>query len=270
MGLKLHPDAEKFRAYMVFNRAPSTVYNYSRNVSRFLTWVDKPLEEIEAMDITDWYESLLEDGLKPRSVWRFGWALRAFFDIMGMKELELRTPIMAYEVPDPLWLDKSQTMGVVAGVPVLCVGYALALRVGEVRYLTRRRFDQDTGQIEVKRLKHKGRRNTYILQLEPWCLEVLNKHLEETEGPRHGDAMFKMSVSTIQGRFNARAAALGLDPKYSFHCLRHSKVTHLALQELEENGVVDELSLSKFAGHLRVETTRMYVHLAARHLAFKS
>lgn len=253
---------------MVFNRAPSTVYNYSRNVSRFLTWIDKPLDEIEPTDITDWYETLLDAGLKPRSVWRFGWALRSFFDIMGMKELELRTPIMAYEVPDPLWLDKSLTMGVVAGIPVLCVGYDLALRVGEVKYLTRSAFDRDSGKIQVKRLKHKGRPNTYILELSPWCLEILNEHLEGRPG--EGDGMFNMSVSTIQGRFNTRAAALGLDPKYSFHCLRHSKVTHMALKELEENGVVDELSLSKFAGHLRVETTRMYVHLAQRHLAFKS
>jgi len=146
------------------------------------------------------------------------------------------------------------------------VGYDLALRVGEVKYLSRSTFDPETGKIQVKRLKHKGQRNTYILELSPWCLEVLNEHLLHGAG----DVMFPMSVSTIQGRFRARAAALGLDPKYSFHSLRHSKVTHLALAELEENGVVDELSLSKFAGHLRVETTRMYVHLAARHLAFKT
>jgi len=69
--------------------------------------------------------------------------------------------------------------------------------------------------------------------------------------------------------FNERASALGLEG-YTFHSLRHSRVTHIALAELAEKGVVDELSLSKFAGHLRVETTRMYVHLATRHLAFKT
>ena len=42
------------------------------------------------------------------------------------------------------------------------------------------------------------------------------------------------------------------------------------MKELDEKGVVDELSLSKFAGHLRIETIRIYVHLATRHLAFKS
>lgn len=270
MRSELHPDAAKFRDYLVFNRAPSTVYNYSRNVSRFLKWVDKPLNQIEPTDITDWYSTLEQGGMSPRSIWRFGWALRSFFDTMGMKELERRTPIMAYEVPDPLWLDKSTTMAVIAGEPVLCVSYDLALRVGEIRYLMRSRYDPDTGKIQVKRLKHKGRRNTYILELSPWCRDILNEHLEEIKG----ELMFDMSVSTIQDRFNARAASLGLreegGPQYTFHCLRHSKVTHIALKELEEKGVVDELSLSKFAGHLKVETTRMYVHLASRHLAFGS
>ena len=97
------------------------------------------------------------------------------------------------------------------------------------------------------------------------CRLILNEHIERRV---EDDQLFDMSVSTIQGRFNGRAAQIGLEPRYSFHCLRHSKVTHMALAQLREKGVVDELSLSKFAGHLRVETTRMYVHLATKHLAF--
>jgi len=135
-----------------------------------------------------------------------------------------------------------------------------------VGLLRRSGFNQGTGDIEVTRLKHKGRRNTYILQLDGWALEVLNDYLDNVD---NGDVMFPMSVSTHQDRFNERAAAQGLEG-YTFHSLRHSRVTHIALRELERKGVVDELSLSKFAGHLKVETTRMYVHMAARHLAFKS
>jgi len=46
------------------------------------------------------------------------------------------------------------------------------------------------------------------------------------------------------------------------------RVTHIAIRELEEKGVVDELGLAKYAGHLRVETTRIYIHLATKHIAF--
>lgn len=31
---------------------------------------------------------------------------------------------------------------------------------------------------------------------------------------------------------------------------------------------MDELGLAKYADHLRVETTRIYVHLATKHIAF--
>lgn len=249
------------------------------NVDRFLKWVDKPTETLEPSDITDWYHSLEEDGYSPRSIFRFGWALRSFFDVMGMQEMKRQTPIMKYEVPDPKWLTREQTTAVISDDPVLSVGYDLALRVGEVGLLRKSRYNQENGKIEVTRLKHKGQRNTYLLELSPWCREVLNDHLGALPAradARGGagqrlldDVIFPMRVSTIQARFRALAYATGLEG-YTFHCLRHSRITHIAIQQLEERGVVDELSLSKFAGHLRVETTRTYVHLATRHLAFKT
>jgi len=245
-------------------------------------FIGKPYQEAEPLDVTDWYRSLEEnDGLAPRSIWRFGHALRSFFAAMGMREMMHQTPIVQYETPDPKWLTRSQTMGVISGAPMLTIGYALALRVGELRFLSRESFDPESGKIQVTRLKHKGQRNTYILELDPWALGELNEYLERVDNAIKElspdsilrDQMFPASVSTIQDRFNARAEPLGLrEPgdEHTFHCLRHSKITHLAVAELQEKGVVDELSLSKFAGHLRVETTRLYVHLAARHLAFKS
>jgi len=273
MSPKLHPDAEKYREYLEYDSAPSTAYNYSRDVSKFLNYVDKPLEEITPLDITNWYLSL-EEKYTARTIWRYGWALRKFFDVMGLPELKRRTPIVSYDVPEPRWLTRRQVDAVIGDVPVLCVSYDLALRVGEVRYLTRSKYNRSTGEIEVLRLKHKGRRNSYILQVSDWCRVILNEWLDGDplgrDGlPPHGEAIFPLSVETIQTVFNERAALLA-HVGYTFHSLRHSRVTHIALAELEEKGVVDELSLSKFAGHLRVETTRMYVHLATRHLAFKT
>ncbi len=261
--IKLHPDAKKLREYLSYDKSKATAYNYSLNVDKFLKWVDKPTDELEPTDITDWYRSL-EDHYSPRSIFRFGWALRSFFDVMGMPEMKRRTPIMEFEVPEPKWLTRSEALGVIAGLPVLCVAYALAMRVGEIRYLKRSTYNPTNGKIEVRRLKHKGQRNTYLLQLEDWCTDVLNEYLGDIA---QGDIMFPMNVSTIQTLFNDRAVQRGLEG-YTFHCLRHSRITHIALQELQDKGVVDELSLAKFAGHLRVETTRMYVHLATRRLAF--
>jgi len=265
-GQKLHPLAEEFYEYLTYYKSESTAYNYSRNVNAFLKWVDKPLEELTPLDITRWYGHLKEKGYSDRTIWRYGWALRSFFDVMKMEDLRKKTPVPTPQIPEPRWLEEEDTFRLIDEVPVLCVGYDLALRVGEVGFLRRSAFNTETGSIEVKRLKHKGQRDTYILELGGWCLEILNKYLEGRGGL--GDVIFPISTKTIQRIFRRRANAVGLSEDYTFHSLRHSKVTHIALKQLDEKGVVDELSLSKFAGHLRVETTRTYVHLATRHLAF--
>lgn len=261
---KLHPLAEEFYGYLKYDKSERTAYNYSRNVSAFLKWVDKNLEELTPLDITRWYGQLKEKGCSDRTIWRYGWALRSFFDVMKMDDLKRKTPVPTPQIPEPMWLEEEDTFRLIDEVPVLCVGYDLALRVGEVGFLRRSTFNPETGSIEVKRLKHKGQRDTYILELSGWCLKILNRHLED----QSSDVMFSISTKTSQRIFRRRANAVGLSEEYTFHCLRHSKITHVAIKQLEEKGVVDELSLSKFAGHLRVETTRTYVHLATRHLAF--
>jgi len=262
---ELHPLAEEFHKYLLYDKSKGTAVNYARNVDKFLRFVDRPLDEITPLDVTRWYESL-EGDYSPRTIWRYGWALRSFFDLMNMQELKRRTPIVEFHSPEPRWMDEETTFKLIGRTPILCVGYDLALRVGEVGLLRREEFNPGTGEITVTRLKHKGRSNKYILRLDDWCLEILNEYLERFDDYL-GDAIFPVSVPTMQRPFERRAGALGLEG-YSFQSLRHSRITHIAIRELEEKGVVDELSLAKFAGHLRVETTRIYVHLAARHIAF--
>ena len=265
MKRELHPLAKDFHKYLLYDKSKGTAKGYAGNVDKFLRFVDKPLDEITPLDITRWYESLEEDHSK-RTIWRYGWALRSFFDLMGMQEMKRRTPIVEFQAPEPKWMDEGTTFKLIARVPVLCVGYDLALRVGEVGLLRRGEFNPRTGEITVTRLKHKGRSNKYILKLDDWCLEVLNDYLKSFD-EHLGEVIFPVSVNTMQRSFYRRADALGLEG-YKFQSLRHSRITHLAIRELEEKGVVDELSLAKFAGHLRVETTRTYVHLAAKYLAF--
>jgi integrase len=164
-------------------------------------------------------------------------------------------------------LDEKTTFGLIGRVPVLCVAYDLALRIGEAPLLRTETLNFDTGDIEVTRLKHKGHSNKYMLRLDEWCLKILRNYVEQYEVR---GKLFPTSVMWINTMFRRRRNALNLSENYKFHCLRHSRITHIAIHELEKKGFVDELSLSRFAGHLRTETTRMYVHLATRYLAFKS
>lgn len=285
----LSKPAQEFYNYLKYSKGERTAYNYSRNVNRFLIFVDKPLEKITALDITNWYGSLEAEEIGARSINRFGWALRSFFELMNLPELKKRTPIVPYNPIEPAWMTEETTFKVIGKDPVLCTAYDLALRVGEVGLLHKHQFNSDTGDIVVTRLKHKGHMNTYPLRIEPWCLEILNRYLKWNKAVK--DILFPTPVGYLQDTFNAKAKVahavfcqscgtplrdVTRCPKcrnedltdYSFQSLRHSKLTHEAVRQLEEKGVVDELSLSKFAGHLRVETTRLYIHLATKYMAF--
>ena len=253
-----------FRSFLGYGKSASTANSYSGTVRKFLLFVEKDSEDITPMDITRWFDSLQEEGYSPRTLNHFGWALKSYFDFTGNRDLENRTPIMDYSSPEPKWMTEPLAYDLIAQVPVLCVGYDLALRIGECGFLRKSGFNPDTGDITVIRLKHKNQRNRYILRISEWCLPILNRWIRDNA---RGDIIFPQSVSTVRRRFIERARMLNLEG-YSFHSLRHSKITHLAIRDIEERGMVDELKLSKFAGHLRVETTRLYVHLAMEHLTY--
>ena len=253
-----------FRSFLGYSKSVSTANSYSGTVRKFLLYVRKDLDNITPLDITRWFDHLRDEEYSPRTLNHYGWALKAFFYFTGNRDLENRTPIMDYNVPEPKWMTEPVAYDLIDQVPVLCVGYDLALRIGECELLRRGEFNPITGDITVIRLKHKGQRNRYILRISEWCLPILNRWIKSHA---RGDIIFPMSVSTIRRRFIERARQLNLEG-YSFHSLRHSRITHLAIKDIEKKGMVDELSLAKFAGHLRVETTRLYVHLAAKHLAY--
>ena len=253
-----------FRSFLGYGKSASTARSYSGTVRKFLLYVNKDPENITPLDITRWFDHLQDEGYSPRALNHYGWALKSFFNFTGNRDLENRTPIMDYTSPEPKWMAEPLAYDLIDQVPVLCVGYDLALRIGECGLLRKSGFNPDTGDITVTRLKHKGQRNKYILRISEWCLPILNRWIK-----RHarGDIIFPMSVATIRRRFNERALKLNLEG-YTFHSLRHSRVTHLAIKDIKEKGMVDELKLSKFAGHLRVETTRLYCHLAMEYLTY--
>ncbi len=264
-GNSIRETVRDFRSFLGYGKSPSTANSYSGTVRKFLLYVRKDPENITALDIAKWFDHLQDEGYSPRTLNFYGWALKSFFDFTGNRDLENRTPIMDYSAPEPKWMTEPVAYDLIDQVPVLCVGYDLALRIGECGLLRKSGFNPSSGDITVTRLKHKGQRNKYILRISDWCLPLLNRWIRDHA---RGDIIFPMSVSTIRRRFIERARQLNLGEGYSFHSLRHSRVTHLAIKDIKERGMVDELKLSKFAGHLRVSTTRQYVHLALEHLTY--
>jgi len=272
----MQKEVKEFLDYLLMDKNPRTAYVYVRDLERLLRFCRKPPKELTVRDISNFYTFLRERyEYSDRSLNRVGWALKKYLEFVGEYRLAGMVPRPFYTAKEPKWIeDESVVMKLVLSpnprdAAVLGTAYDLALRAGEVPLLVREKYNPSTGGIEVVRLKHKQHPDRYILNVDDWCKKLLNNYIEIADPTSH---LFPYSEATVLKIFRANAERAGLpttgDNGYTFHCLRHSRITHIAIRELKEKGFVDELSLSKFAGHLRVETTRLYLHLAAKYLAF--
>lgn len=262
----------RFRNYLSYQgKSERTIKYYTYHVRRFLDFVGKPVNEIDREDITDFYEWLKEtSGYSNRSLNLVGWALKSFFECFGRNDIATWIPTPSFSVTyEPKWIPLEKIDDVIDDEAVLVVAYDLALRLSELFLLRRSTYNPKTGDIEVTRLKRKGRANKQILTLSPRARDVLNRYLRNN--PSRDDRIFTMSPRMVQYIFKRQLKKAGLDPsEYTFHSLRHSRATHIAIKELREKGYVDIVSLAKFLGHSRPETTMIYVHIANKYLRFHS
>ena len=258
----------KFKSYLRYaGKSERTAHRYALIVDDFLRFAGKDHTEVSNDDIIYYYDHLTDNrGYSKRSLAVVGWALRSFFKFVGNEHLSNWVPVPSYQISnEPVWLPEDVVLKVVDRIAVLVVIYDLALRLREAKLLRTDKYNPRTGEIEVTRLKHKGRPNKYWLTLRNWAKEVLNEYIEEEDPPP--DQLFTMSDRMIQYIFKKRVKEAGLDPdKYTIHCLRHSRATNIAIHELKTRGYVDIVSLAKFLGHARPETTMMYVHIATKYL----
>jgi site-specific recombinase XerC len=56
----------------------------------------------------------------------------------------------------------------------------------------------------------------------------------------------------------------------SFHILRHSSLTRMAIEMIEKEGKADVVRIAEFAGHKNVSTPLIYIHLGSQYLSRKS
>jgi len=259
----------RFFDYLILRgKSERTAYYYAYHVNRFIEWNGGKYDDISREDIMDYFEYLRDEVEYDSTSLRIvAWSLVAFFNYIGKEDIARWIPIPSSHYEEVEWLPEDVVKKVIDSDPVLCVAYDLALRLSEVVLLMRSDYNRNTGDIVVTRLKHKNRPNKYILKLSPWVRELLNRYIDSS---RCCDGrIFCMSTRSIQQRFKNALTRAGLDQsKYSFHVLRHSRCTNIAINELREKGTVDIVSLAKFMGHLNINTTMMYIHIASKYLRF--
>ncbi len=272
------------------NLARNTLSSYGRDLGQFAEEIsgDRAVDSVRDTDITSWLVTLLDDGLKPRSLARKLSALRGMYKylfenrMVGADPTErVDIPKFGRRIPKVMGLDDVETL---LGAPdrttpegqrdfaMLELLYATGLRVSELVSLRLRDVDLSAGWARVDDGKGGKQRIVPIGELAQEAVERYvgdgrARLLRKKGGPgstpmlfvtRRGGGMTRQAFWKNLKRY-AKKSGLNADA-ISPHKLRHSFATHLL-----ERGA-DLRIVQALLGHADISTTQIYTHVARERL----
>ena len=260
---------EELIVQWLYGLSPNTISNYKLYLNRFLTHVDKPLDEVSLLDIQTWLLTLQE--MSPnsqrtalaviKSLFSFGFQLGVLpLNVAKLVKFPKSKDCLAMKILlEPQVQDMIDGESNLRNRAILLMLYGCGLRVSELcdlKWLDVKSRNQG-GQVSVF---GKGGKTRVIL-IPPIVWEVLWQ-LKKDYG--NDDPVFRSRQKGLNGYHVSRkqvwrivrAAAIrvGIEVKVSPHWLRHSHASH----SLDKGA---PLSLVKETlGHSSIAITEKYLH----------
>ncbi|WP_286236647.1 tyrosine recombinase XerC [Neptuniibacter halophilus] len=276
---------EQFLHYLATERqlSPHTLNNYSRDLLRFLEFVEEhrlaQWADVSARHVRQFAAQIHRQGLAGKSIQRTLSAVRSFYRFLAREQWVEQNPAEAVQAPKasrklPNTLDTDQITRLL-DIPVSDALSARDLAIMELIYSSGLRVSELVG-LDMQNL-----------ELAEHSLRVLGKGNKERELPvgrkalqaldRWFDyrdqladytqpALFvssrggRISVRTVQQRMEYWGKRLGITGRVHPHRLRHSFASHM----LESSG--DLRAVQELLGHEDISTTQIYTHLDFQHL----
>lgn len=264
----------------------ATQKGYTYDIVQFLNHIeDKPLTEINKIDIMRHLTMIRQSGAGDSTRNRSLAAIRTFFKVMIQFGLTTANP--AFEVEKsrternrlPIYLEQkyidSLTSKVnsryrIRDVLIIALMSYCGLRVSEVHELNLADFSYNASEQSFLSVLGKGRK-WRVIPLPDSIAQLLHQYLQERIAPRSAkeQALF---ISRLGRRISRRAIQYIVEnalsslqhanpvlrnQKFSAHKLRHSFATNLL-----ETGQVDLRTLQELLGHSDISTTQIYTHVS--------
>ncbi len=255
------PVVDRFtRMLQAQERSPCTVKQYGHIARMFLSYVQKPLENVAPNDLDAFREHLvLERHYSKNSVYTTVRGLTCLFRSFGLATAEqLEAPRRPARLPH--YLTEEETHRLFEAVrdssrdwAILHVlGYG-GLRVGELCRLSLEDVDLSQNLLHVR--SGKGDRDREVI-LEEKARAALDRYLADRALAHEGSArLFPVSPVTVERMVRSAARRAGIERHVTPHTLRHTLATTLL-----SHGC-DIRYIQKLLGHASVATTQIYTHV---------
>lgn len=240
----------------------------------------KSWQSIDIPLIRRFVASRHRQGISGRSLQRMLSSVRLFFNFLIDEGLLSSNPATIIKAPKstgklPKVLDTDQAgslLEITSDQPLALrdrammeLMYSSGLRVSELASLDLNDIDLHAAQVQVtgkgnkQRIVPVGRKA--IVAVKTWLkvrIDMIKPGEQALFVSRLG---LRISVRSIQQRYNHWAKQQGLGVRLHPHMLRHSFASHL----LESSG--DLRAVQELLGHADISTTQVYTHLDFQHLA---
>ena len=261
--------------------ADHTLESYSRDLQglgEFAAGLEKPVQRLERRDLETFVDSLMTEGLSPRSVARGVAAVRGFYRFAALTQHLPANPADDLQAPRawpalPKFLGVEEVERLIKQPDVTTprglrdralieVLYATGLRVSELIHLRASDLNLEAGYVSTTGKGNKQRIVPIGDQAAEWLLKYIREGRPALIGKRVSPWLF---VNAKQGGSLSRVGfwkilkgygqQAGLPRALSPHVLRHSFATHLL-----EHGA-DLRSIQMMLGHADLSTTQIYTHV---------
>ena len=262
---------ELYQSYLSRRKSEKTVKVYVWVASKFVDYLRSRGVGVKDATLVDVESFLSSFKAKDRSVALYSFALASFLEFAGRSDLAKATPVTRYEVREPKWLEREKIMKLIEECEdpifkgLFWASYELALRVGEAVNLKWEDVDLENRIVYVTRLKKKKQQKvakpisrelaSFLAKLPRFCEYVFPAY-----GGRGYSDWHRMSERMAEMVFKEVASRIGLGD-CSFHVLRHSRATEIAMKT---GG--DVVAVAKMTDHENPSNVLIYCHIALQRL----
>ncbi len=256
------------RQVVLLGKSRSTLTNYSRCLARMALHFNCNPLDLDEEQVMDYLYHVKTQSSTPSSSYfkHTVYGLRFAYRAMGMPEKQVFLPKMKFPKKLPVVLSQQEVKrllkspGLLKHRLVLGLLYGCGLRRQELCNIKIRDADLDRKMLHIR--EGKGRKDRYVPLGENLSrgiktyLEAENPYLWLFNGKTNTGQLQQFTGAGVRWVVKESVRKSGIKKKVSSHTLRHTYATHLL-----EMGM-DIITLKDLLGHVDVQTTLMYLHIA--------